>query len=342
MRALRDGVLLLILGAAASSVFAQRSPFPTPEPTGPQDYTESPVKPEISGYVKFPQGQGTNELVLVRLETSTGTLLRQAWAGRFGYFTIPEVSCGNYVLAVDVSGYSPVRVPIEHSFIPPGAIFLRMVPVEGGSAAAAEAAASARDSKYPARARQEYSKGLEALAKKKADESVRHFRKAIEISPAYDDAYFQLGWAHFQQRQYGDAQRALDKTITLNEKNAQAYALLGAVYRQQNQFQDAIQALEHSLRLEENSCRAHLELGETLLKLGRVNEAYPHVTRAHSLNPGLAPTHIALYNSLILRNDYQAAVAELEEFLRLFPDNALAARARQQRDALAKVVAAKH
>lgn len=79
---------------------------------------------------------------------------------------------------------------------------------------------------------------------------------------------------------------------------------------------------------------AHLELGKTLLGLEQAEAAYPHIARAHELNPAAASAHILLYNTLILRNHHQAGLAELEEFLRLFPDHPVAAQARQQREGL--------
>jgi Flp pilus assembly protein TadD len=337
LRAFRGVVLLLVLGAAAGSLFAQQSPLPLPAPTGAQDYTESPVKPEISGYVRFPQGV-KGESVLVRLETNSGTTLKQVWTNNLGFFTFPEIACGYYMVATDVAGYRPVRIPIEHSFIPLGAIFLKLEPADN-QGTTEEAAGT---TKIPEKARTEYSKGLEALSKRRPGDSISHFRKAIQLAPDFSDAYFQLGWAYYQDRAYGDAQPVLQKAIQLNQKNAQAYALLGAVYKQESRYTDAVQALQQSLGLEENSCRAHLEMGESLLKLGKVNDAYTHLMRAHALNPGIAQTHVALYNTLILRSDYQAAVTELEEFLRLFPDSPLAPKVRAQREALTKVLAAKH
>ena len=57
--------------------------------------------------------------------------------------------------------------------------------------------------------------------------------------------------------------------------------------------------------------------------------------RAHALNPGVPAIHQLHYNLLIRGSHYAAALAELDEFLRLFPAHSLAARARQQRAALA-------
>src|SRR5260370_473396 len=122
MCSLRVAVSLLALGFVTSYLPAQESPFPKPDARGPQDFTESPIKPEITGFVRLPEGTPRSGRILVKLQTVTGTLLLQRWTGNLGEFSFPEVACGNYVLTVDAPGYKPVRERVEHSYIPAGAI----------------------------------------------------------------------------------------------------------------------------------------------------------------------------------------------------------------------------
>ncbi|HEV8384553.1 MAG TPA: tetratricopeptide repeat protein [Candidatus Acidoferrales bacterium] len=319
------GLLLLVL-VSAMRLGAQ-------QPEIAQDWTESPIKPEISGFVRVANNNTSPSRVLVRLETPTGSRLQETLTGRLGEFSFPQIACGNYVLAVDAAGYQPVRVPVEHSYIPLGAVFLRLVPA-GPEGAAAPAATAANQVSVPKAAQSEYEKGIEALTKKHPADSVAHFRKAIATYPEYESAYLQLGWAQIQLRAYPDANKTLEQALHLNSKSAAAYALLGKIQKDQNRLAEALPPYENSVRLEEASWRTQLELGEVLIKLGRVGQAYPHLQRAHELSPTQPATHLQFYNCLILRNDYAAAKAELDEFLKLFPDHALAPRVRQQRDNL--------
>jgi len=328
------GGLVLVFGLATNSLLAQESPFGRPDSKGPTDWTESPIKPEISGFVRLAQGRGIPGRVLVRLETQTGTLLQQSWTGESGQFSFPQIACGNYVLAVDAPGFRPVRVPVEHSYIPLGTVFLKLVRADAASAGTQAATAPALEAQIPKQARKEYEKGLEALTRKKAQQSIGHFRRAIEIYPEYDAAYLNLAWAYLQQRAYPETQQVLEQILRRNDKIAGAHLLLGIVQKQQNRLPEAVQHFEHTLSLEEASWKTHLELGGVLLRLGRRDLAYAHMLRAHQLNAAQPATHLQLYNTLILRGDYSAALAELEEFLRLFPDHPLIARVRQQRDTL--------
>jgi len=328
-------MFVLALGVTAA-LRAQEAPIWSPQPyddregrAGVTNWTESPIKAEIEGYLRFAQGKGTPKHVLVKLVTSTGTLFAETWTGTLGEFTFSDIPCASFVVAVDAPGYTPIRKEVEHSYAPVNGVILYLVPNGRETSSTA-----VEPLPIPDKARKEFQRGLQALGRRQIDRSAGHFRKAIEIYPNYEEAYIQLAWANFQQRAYDQAQRILQKAISVNAKNANAYALLGSAYRAENRIPEAIGALKHSLSLEEFSWFAHLELGQILLKQGKVEEAYSHLVRAHDLNPQRPLTHIALYNALILRNDNGDALAELKEFLKLFPDNRLAPGARKQQAAL--------
>ncbi|MBI3404027.1 MAG: tetratricopeptide repeat protein [Acidobacteria bacterium] len=322
---------LLLASTLLAAPMAAQNPFPIPKPgaNGPTDYTESPVKPEIAGFVRLAKGGEKVPKIEVRLETSTGSMLAQTFSGNLGEFTFPNIPCGDYILAVDAPGFAPVRVSVEHSYIPAGTIFLNLMSSGASTTPAVNPESAAL--KAPKAAVSEYDKGIEALSSQKLDEGILHFQKAIQIFPDYDSAYNHLGWAYLQQRNYAESQKALSQAILRNHRNAIAYLLLGSVRKQQNQFPEAVPFFERSLRIEEQSWKAHLELAEVLLKLNKRDEAFSHFTRAHDLNPLQPSTHLELYNMLILRDDYAGAMTELDEFLKLFPQHPMASRARQQR-----------
>lgn len=320
--------LVLSVGLVFAQEPGRPRPGESPFPAG------DPNRPIITGYVRLAQTDGFAQPLLVRLETPGGSLVAQAWTGSSGRFEFSRLPRGEYVLVVNQAGYKPVRLLIEPSFGPVEALVVYLEPEKSTNATAPGASVSLRTLQIPPQARKEYEEALQELAKKRLEQAVVHLRKAIEIYPNYDDAYLQLAMVHLGQKAFADAQRVLDRALQANPQNARAYALLGGLYRQQNHLPESRRALERSLSLEENSWMAHLELGKTLLGLEQAEAAYPHIARAHQLNPAAASAHILLYNTLILRNHHQAGLAELEEFLRLFPDHPVAAQARQQREGL--------
>ncbi|GEM_PF-2083866 len=314
-------------------------PFQKPEVDGLTNFTESPVKASIAGYVRLPGGGKLEGGAEVRLETTTGLMLYQSRLGKNGNFHFSHVPCGFYVLAVDVAGYKPVRMPLEHSFMPAEGIFLNLEPAEGAEAAAARASADV-DANVPEKARREFVKGMEKLGRNDPEKSIVHLQKAVEMCPAFDDASTQLALVYLQKKDYAEAQAVLERATAANDKNARGFALLGRAYREQKMYAQAVAALARAIELKESSWMARLELGEAYSGLGQFEQALPHMARAHELNPGMPAIHQRYYNTLVRTNQLRPALAELDEFLKLFPDHPLAGRARQQREALAKAVGA--
>lgn len=300
------------------------------ETKGLTDYTESPIKASIAGRVQFPKGFMPAEPVRVRLETHTGGILDQIVAGTDGRFQFNHVACGFYVLAVDVAGYRPVRLPVEHSFIPAEGLVLSLVSGEGSAAQAAA---------IPPKALREHQRGVESLAKKDEAKSITSFEKAIELCPLFDDAYSDLALVHLQRKDLPAARQVLERALAKNSDNLRALVLLGRTARLQGEYPRAVDVLGRALVHKEASWVARLEMGEALVALNRMEEASLHIARAHELNPGLPSIHQLHYNTLIRRSQYRAALAELDEFLSLFPEHSLALKARQQRAALAQKVA---
>lgn len=307
---------------------------PVPDYSYPTENPVSPVKGPITGMVRLPPGEELSEPILVRLETSTGYLMSQVWTKRPGRFEFYNVACGSYVLAVDVSGYYPVRKMVDHSYEPAEGLMLQLIVDESQSASRSGAVVSLQALQVPEAAREEFEKGLKAVAEKKTERATKHFENAIELHPEYDDAYVQLMLAQLQRGKYAEARRVAEQAIAQNARNARAHAVLGVALREEGKPEESAAALLRSVEIKEDSWFSQLELGRTLFALRRLEDAYRHLVRAHELNPDSPSVHLNLYNAHILRSDFRAAVAELDEFLKLFPDHPQAEPARKQRQAL--------
>ncbi|MCI0350265.1 MAG: tetratricopeptide repeat protein, partial [Acidobacteriales bacterium] len=188
-------------------------------------------------------------------------------------------------------------------------------------------------------AAREFQKGLAAFAESKFATSIKYFKKTIEIDAGLDEAYIQLAQAYWRERQPAEAQAVLEKAAILSPENPRTLALLGRAYRVQREWEKAVTNLHHALKLKEDLWITHFELSESFSGWGRADDAFPHAQRAHELNANEPSAHQLYYNLLIHRRDYPAALAELDEFLRLFPKHPLADRARQQRQALSSEIA---
>jgi Tfp pilus assembly protein PilF len=292
-------------------------------------------RPVIAGSVRIRDGN-SGQPVLVQLYSQFGGLVSRVTAsssGRFEFFNVPQ---GQYDLVIDMTGYKPVRMRIEYSIAPLEGLLIDLVPDTKEGEATPGPPVPVRVLQAPPKAREEYDRAIESVNKKRPAEATAHFRKAIELYPEFDEAYLQLGMVHLQQNEAAQAQAAFENVTRIHPQGERGFMLLGRACRMQKKLEEAAQALERSIQLKEDSWFARMELGETLIGLGRIEDAHPHVLRAHELNPAEPLIHQLYYNTLIRRNQHREALAELEEFLKLFPEHGLAARARQQREALQK------
>lgn len=292
-------------------------------------------RPVIAGSVRI-RGGNSGQLVLVQLYSQFGGLVSRVTTSSSGRFEFFGVQPGQYDLVVDVTGYKVVRIRVEYAVAPVDGILIDLVPEAKSEEPAPGPAVPLRVLQAPPKARQEYDRAVESVNQKKPAEAASHFRKAIELYPDFDEAYLQLGMVHLQQNDAVQAQAAFENVTRLHPQSERGFMLLGRSFRMQKKLEEAAQALERSIQLKEDSWFARMELGETFIALGRIEDAHPHVLRAHELNPAEPLIHQLYYNTLIRRNQHREALAELDEFLKLFPEHALAARARQQREALHK------
>jgi TolA-binding protein len=324
-------LLVSLLGVAAARPTAAQTPDIT---TG--DFR----RPSLSGEVRSADGQSP-KTVVVRLETRQGVKVNQAWTASSGRFEFYGVPLGQYYLVVQADGFKPIREAVDLSFGGVMGLILYLVPEEKDPVLAEGDSVNVRELKLPKKALKEYEKGVELLHEGKAAESVAYFQKAIAEYPAFDHAYIQLCLAYIRQRSAADAQRTLEEAILANPKNWRALNLLGRMSRRQKQYERAVELLARSLAVREDSWLAHVEMGEALAGLNRMEEAHVHVARAHVLRPEEPSIHQLYYNVLIKRNQYDAALKELDEFIRLFPEHSLTPRAKQQREALLQAVITK-
>jgi len=83
--------------------------------------------------------------------------------------------------------------------------------------------------------------------------ALEHARKAIELDPKSDRAWFQKAKADERQGRLNDAVSALNTAISYNPRASSYYYVLAGVYRQLGWTDDSRKALEHFKRLDQES-----------------------------------------------------------------------------------------
>jgi len=239
---------------------------------------------------------------------------------------------GYQEVAVDVNLVDTLRAYINIDLRPdPGSTILNSGNETPGKLV------SALDLSVPANARQEYEKGQRALQENKWDASISHFRKAIKLYEPFPQAYTMAGTAYLEQKNFKEAEKALERATTLDAKSSEAYLALGAVFNQTRQYAQAETALLRGLELRPDAPGGHYELARTYWELGRWQEAAPHARKAVSLTPDLASPHALLGNILLREHNAQGALHEYQEYLRLDPKGSMADGVRQMIEKLRKL-----
>ncbi len=185
------------------------------------------------------------------------------------------------------------------------------------------------------------SQGNVHLGSNKLDEAVACYRKAIQISPKYAEAYNNLGIVLKQQGKLIEAELNLRHAIGLNSLLANAYYNLVLVLLDQGEtveakkiiddgiaidpgyadfyflkgnlstfssdLDEAISSFQKSLSLEPGNAVAHGNLGLALMNQGRLDEAIVSYRRALELQPDFSAAHDNLLFCLNYHADFSAA-----------------------------------
>ena len=161
---------------------------------------------------------------------------------------------------------------------------------------------------------------------RKSDEAIAAFKKAIEIEPNFDRAYYAIGLAYGFQKDYQQAIDALKKATELNSTPYYYWRNLGLTYRDLEQYDSALaayeQALKNSQSQEEQDFRLYVEKGDVLSELGRNEEAIASYTKALSINhnhPWAYNNRGNTYNDL---QQYERAIADFNKAIEINPQNA--------------------
>ncbi len=295
----------------------------------------------ISVQVRYADGRPGPRGIHVRLEAAEGGAEADLETVDGGKCEFRQPTNGVFIVRIAERNYKEVSARVEIIGNPMAYVSLDLISVNAEPnpevsvlPANSSDKVSVADLGIPEPARQEFTKGEAALQSKNADESVKHFQKAIKIHENYPQAYRMLGAAYLEQKDLPKAEDSLKKSIALDPKFAFSYIDLGAVLNQAHNYPAAETALKQGLELSPDSPSAKYELAKTYWAMNRWTDAAPLAEEAVKALPDLASAHVLLANIRLKQRNAAGALHEYEEYLRLEPDGAMAP---QVRDMVAKL-----
>jgi len=313
--------ILSLLLLAPSSAFAQ--------------FTQ---RKALSGHIRE---EGSGQLISearIELQNSFGTPIETVYSDRSGSYEFDDIGSGDFYLSVKHDGYSTVREFVR----PDGSghvykdIFLSFAST--GSSPKPANPVSEHELAVPQKARDSFDKGVQLIAQKSDYRgAIAQFERAISQYPSYYEAYAAMGLAQSKMGDAVAAETSLRRSVDMSqEKYPQAMIDLAALFNGKNRFSEAEPLLRKVVALDASSWRAQYELAAALAGEKRYRDALPSASAVRDLKPDNPQIYLLLYTLHIQTDNYSAALADTEAYLKLVPDGPLSDKVRKLREQILK------
>jgi Tfp pilus assembly protein PilF len=294
----------------------------------------------ISGKIFFPSGRRAEGTIQVKLESfNAGNI--STIADSSGSFIFTSLSPGNYTVVINAGpdyeisretvtidsdlNLSRMGIPINTG----SRRYTVMVTLQAKPANHAKASVvNAALAEVPSEARTLYEKALERSRAGDNAAAIENLKSALALFPKFPLALNELGVQYLKIKQANRAVEPLRSATTLSPDAATPKLNLGIALLDTQQYHEAETRLRDALRISATPA-THMYLGLTLHYLQNNAEAEKELKAAiESGGNQLTIAHYYLGGLYWKMHDYQRAVEELENYLRLTPDAPDAERVR--------------
>ena len=190
---------------------------------------------------------------------------------------------------------------------------------------------SAANLNIPAKARDEFSKGMKEMRNSKWENAKKHLEKAVEEFPSYDWAYNNLGVVEMQLKNPDAARNDFQKAVELNDKNPDAAGNLGLLELEGNNYKGAIELLKKSLTVQPNNSKNLLMLAVAEAKSGDYPAALTNAEKVHQNGIDHFPYgHFLAAQLREQMGDHPGAERQYQLYLKEAPEGPQASEAKQR------------
>ncbi len=167
-----------------------------------------------------------------------------------------------------------------------------------------------------------YVLGRAAELSKNAALEEKAYSRMAEIGQGSPEFRMIIGKAHLNRGEYDDAMRDLEAAARADPKLPLVHYYLGMTYVRQQNYERARVEFQQDLTLEPDAAFTYEELGKAESALQNDGEAAKDFGRAVKLDPLLVESRMGLAKIAERRREYPAALAQLDEIIRIDNDNA--------------------
>jgi tetratricopeptide (TPR) repeat protein len=188
---------------------------------------------------------------------------------------------------------------------------------------------SVRALAIPKDAFQELKQSEKYQAEGKAEKAIEHLKRAVEIYPAYADAWNNLGACYHNQQKYDLAIRSFKQATILNPEKYIGWLNLGSSLIASEKLAEAIEATGKAHALEPDDAAVNVQMGKAYYYFHDYTKAQKYLRRATEIDPAFMPSpHLFLAQIALIQKDYPAAASSWRTYLELHPNGSDAAYAR--------------
>lgn len=326
-----SGMALSMLTVAASSIRAQVHDRNQDNGSAVSEFRGNGA--EITVTVKDGTGEPIASPAMVKIYRDGSIPSGQQQTSR-GHAIFVVNMLGEYTVDVGLPGYEEVRKDVSLESSGRFEIEVLMRPTSAGGAAAKE---PGRPILAP-KAKEALDRAAQALSAEKLGEAEKYVNKAAELAPGHPDVLYLQGVVSLKEKNWTQAQSALEKATQVDPKDAQAFAALGMTYCDQGKYDIAIPPLKKSLELNPAGAawEARWALAKSLYHEQQYDDALKMSYDALTSSNGKAPEiGLLVAESLTAVGRYEEAAAMLREYVKAHGDRKEAATAKRWLDQLA-------
>jgi Flp pilus assembly protein TadD len=281
---------------------------------------------EITVNVRDSSGEPISTPAMVKLYRDGTTLSRQGETSR-GSAVLVVNYLGEFTVIVEAAGYENTQKQVSVQFTGRTQVDVLMRRL---SDAGRGVGVPGRPVLAP-KAKEALDKGLRALSTDNVGDAEKYVSEAMRLAPSHPDVLYVQGVLWLKQRNWMQAQQALEKVTQIDPNHARAFAALGMALCDQGKCDAAILPLEKALQLDAaGAWETRWTLAKAYYQSGRYDEALKMSQDALTGSSGKAPEiELLVAQSLTAVARYEDAAQALREFLKDHGDRREAATARK-------------
>lgn len=155
-------------------------------------------------------------------------------------------------------------------------------------------ASTAADARIPEKCKENAARAIQLYTAGKMEEAIAEYETILRQYPDSLFALSNLGVVRFQQKKYGEAEKALREALRLYPDDAFSNSVLGVVLFHQEKFDEAEKILRRAADLDPQDARNWNYLGIVCFRKGQREEARPIFIKAVALDPQYGDAHFNL------------------------------------------------